>query len=83
MYVLLTLNDERCDNTVESRETNDTTNIKADQIQRKSPKTTARIRDRRNTGNHIPGKPDTVLIRDCITKYVRMAKAEHLTMHDI
>ncbi|KAL7386867.1 hypothetical protein ABVT39_014955 [Epinephelus coioides] len=89
---------EMCDNTnyTERREANHTCGIKAIQIANNSPKTTARPRARKNYANSTPERPrvnrsipsptsdhpDTILIGDSITKHVRMAKTENLTVSD-
>ncbi|KAL7394631.1 hypothetical protein ABVT39_000923 [Epinephelus coioides] len=83
---------EICDNTncAEPRQ------AKAIQNASNSPKTTARPRARKNYTNSTPEKPrarrsianttpdqpDTILIGDSITKHVRMAKTENLTVSD-
>ncbi|XP_049912611.1 uncharacterized protein LOC126397711 [Epinephelus moara] len=83
---------EICDNTnyTEPRQ------AKAIQNASNSPKTTARPRARKNYANSTPEKPrarrsianttpdqpDTILIGDSITKHVRMAKTENLTVSD-
>ncbi|KAL7404271.1 hypothetical protein ABVT39_012305 [Epinephelus coioides] len=89
---------EMCDNSnyTEPREANHTCGIKAIQNASNSPKTTARPRARKNYANSTPEKPrarrsianttpdqpDTILIGDSITKHVRMAKTENLTVSD-
>ncbi|KAL7393455.1 hypothetical protein ABVT39_011044 [Epinephelus coioides] len=89
---------EMCDNTnyTEPRQANHTCGIKAIQNVSNSPKTTARPRARKNYANSTPEKPkarrsivnttpdqpDTILIGDSITKHVRMAKTENLTVSD-
>ncbi|KAL7372750.1 hypothetical protein ABVT39_021796 [Epinephelus coioides] len=89
---------EMCDNTnyTEPREANHTRGIKAIQNASNSLKTTARPRARKNYANSTPERPranrnipnptsdqpDTILIGDSITKHVRMAKTENLTVSD-
>lgn len=66
----------------EPRDTNYSTCIGARQNPRNSPKTTNSTGERRNFANFTADKINTILIGDDITKQIRMAKTENLSMAD-